>query len=74
MKTFLTYLDEYTNSLGTYATGGASTGPGMGQYVPTADLNAKRILEYLERKVNQQGQTSTLICIQTKIQKELYMD
>ena len=42
MKTFLTYLDEYTNSLGTYATGGASTGPGMGQYVPTADLNAKK--------------------------------
>ena len=40
MKTFLTYLDEYANSLGTYATGGASTGPGMGQYVPMADLNA----------------------------------
>ena len=42
MKTFLTYLDEYANTLGTYATGGASTGPGMGQYVPTADLNAKK--------------------------------
>jgi len=40
MKTFLTYLDEYANSLGTYATGGASTGPGMGQYVPMANLNA----------------------------------
>ena len=40
MKTFLTYLDEYANSLGTYATGGASTGPGLGQYVPIADLNA----------------------------------
>ena len=42
MKTFQTYLDEYANTLGTYATGGASTGPGMGQYVPTADLNAKK--------------------------------
>ena len=42
MKTFLTYLDEYANTLGTYATGGASTGPGMGQYVPAADLNAKK--------------------------------
>ena len=40
MKTFLTYLDEYSNGLGTYATGGASTGPGLGQYVPIADLNA----------------------------------
>ncbi len=43
MKTFLTYLDEYASydALGTYATGGASTGPGMGQYVPIADLNAQ---------------------------------
>mgnify|MGYP003653869865 FL=1 len=43
MKTFLTYIDEYANydALGTYATGGASTGPGMGQYVPIADLNAQ---------------------------------
>ena len=43
MKTFLTYLDEYASydALGTYATGGASTGPGMGQYVPVADLNAQ---------------------------------
>ena len=42
MKTFLTYLDETSqyDALGTYATGGASTGPGMGQYVPMADLNA----------------------------------
>ena len=42
MKTFLTYLDEYANydSLGVYATGGSSIGPGMGQYVPMADLNA----------------------------------
>ena len=43
MKTFLTFLDEYASydALGTYATGGASTGPGMGQYVPIADLNAQ---------------------------------
>ena len=42
MKTFLTYLDETSqyDALGTYATGGASTGPGLGQYVGMADLNA----------------------------------
>ena len=46
MKTFLTYIDEYANydALGTYATGGASTGPGMGQYVPIADLNAQKTM------------------------------
>ena len=55
MKTFLTYLDEYANydSLGTYATGGASTGPGMGQYVPIADLNAQSEKEIKKSDLDQ---------------------
>ena len=36
--------------------------------------SVRTILEYLERKVNQQGQRNTQIYIQMKIQKELYMD
>ena len=55
MKTFLTYLDEYANydSLGSYATGGASTGPGMGQYVPIADLNAQSEKEIKKSDLDQ---------------------
>ena len=55
MKTFLTYLDEYANydALGTYATGGASTGPGMGQYVPIADLNAQSEKEIKKSDLDQ---------------------
>jgi hypothetical protein len=55
MKTFLTYIDEYANydSLGSYATGGASTGPGMGQYVPVADLNAQSEKELKKSDLDQ---------------------
>tara|TARA_B100000795_G_scaffold136523_1_gene101949 strand:+ start:734 stop:1540 length:807 start_codon:yes stop_codon:yes gene_type:complete len=44
MKTFLTYVDEsYGDTLNPqFNRGGSSTGPGMGQYVPVADLNAKK--------------------------------
>ena len=38
MKTFREY---YSNALDTYPYGGASVGPGMGQYVPIADLNLR---------------------------------
>ena len=38
MKTF---QEDYSNSLDTYPYGGASVGPGMGQYVPVADLNLR---------------------------------
>ena len=55
MKTFLTYLDEYSNGLGTYATGGASTGPGLGQYVPIADLNAKKQFLGTVKSLNLKG-------------------
>ena len=38
MKSFREY---YSNALDTYPYGGASVGPGMGQYVPIADLNLR---------------------------------
>ena len=41
MKTFLTYLDENDNLNPQFPYGGSSTGPGMGQYVPSADLNLR---------------------------------
>ena len=42
MKTFLTYLDENDALNPMFSYGGSSTGPGMGQYVPVANLNAKK--------------------------------
>jgi len=55
MKTFLTYLDEYLNyaGLGVHAVGGASTGPGMGQYVPMVDLNAQSEKEIKKSDLDQ---------------------
>ena len=42
MKTFLTHLQEYSDTLSPHFNyGGSSTGPGMGQYVPMVDLNAQ---------------------------------
>ena len=38
MKTFREYTDVVNPA---YAVGGASVGPGMGQYLPTADLNLR---------------------------------
>ena len=44
MKTFLTYVEEsYGDTLSPhFSQGGSSTGPGMGQYVPVADLISKK--------------------------------
>ena len=44
MKSFKSYLKEYGGygvDAPAFAVGGASTGPGMGQYVPSADLNLR---------------------------------
>ena len=41
MKSFKSYLKEYGGGTPAFAVGGASTGPGMGQYVPTVDLNLR---------------------------------
>ena len=37
MKTYRMFTEDYVDS---YALHRTSTGPGMGQYVPTANLNA----------------------------------
>ena len=39
MKTFRMFSEDYVDAYSIHRT---STGPGMGQYVPTADLNASK--------------------------------
>ena len=39
MKTFRIFTEDYVDAYSIHRT---STGPGMGQYVPTADLNASK--------------------------------
>ena len=41
MKSFKSYLKEYGTHNPSYPMGGNSSGPGMGQYVPSADLNLR---------------------------------
>ena len=41
MKSFKSYLKEYGTLNPSYPIGGNSSGPGMGQYVPSADLNLR---------------------------------
>ena len=41
MKSFKSYLKEYGTLDPFQPMGGSSSGPGMGQYVPTADLNLR---------------------------------
>ena len=53
MKTFLTYLDENDNLNPLFPYGGSSTGPGMGQYVPVADLNAQSEKELKKSDLDQ---------------------
>ena len=52
MKTFLTYLDE-DNLNPSFPYGGSSLGPGMGQYVPVADLNAQSEKEIKKSDLDQ---------------------
>ena len=41
MKNFKTLYKEYANLNPAFSVGGSSTGPGMSQYKPTADLNLR---------------------------------
>ena len=41
MKSFKSYLKEYGTLNPSHPLGGPSTGPGIGQYVPSADLNLR---------------------------------
>ena len=53
MKSFR-YFTEYVNaSVPYFSLGGTSTGPGMGQYVPVADLNAQKKKRSKLRRVKQ---------------------
>ena len=53
MKSFR-YFTEYVNaSVPYFSLGGTSTGPGMGQYVPVADLNAQKKKRPKLRRVKQ---------------------
>ena len=43
------YMESDMKEYGSYPTGGASTGPGMGQYRPVADLNASKKVKKKEK-------------------------
>ena len=55
MKTFQTYLDETPSDAlnPQFAYGGSSTGPGLGQYHPIADLNAQSEKEVKKSDLDQ---------------------
>lgn len=59
MKRFKTLYKEYANLNPAFSVGGSSTGPGMGQYTPTADLNLraakKKKRNYRKEYDNYQG-------------------
>ena len=54
MKSFKSYLKEYGALDPFQPMGGSSSGPGMGQYVPSADLNlraSKQKIKYVKIKL-----------------------
>ena len=54
MKTFKTHLQEYSDTLNPlFSYGGSSTGVGMGQYFPMADLNAQSEKEIKKSDLDQ---------------------
>jgi hypothetical protein len=54
MKTFLTHLKEYSDTLNPlFSYGGSSTGVGLGQYFPMADLNAQSEKEIKKSDLDQ---------------------
>ena len=62
MKSFKSYLKEYGGygvDAPAFAVGGASTGPGMGQYVPTADLNLRA--SRAKQAVNSRGKVARYV-------------
>ena len=54
MKTFKTHLQEYSDTLNPlFSYGGSSTGVGLGQYFPMADLNAQSEKEIKKSDLDQ---------------------
>ena len=61
MKSFKSYLKEYGTLDPFQPMGGSSSGPGMGQYVPTADLNLRA--SRAKQAVNSRGKVALLSAI-----------
>ena len=53
MKTFNMFINDM-KEYNSYPTGGASTGPGMGQYRPVADLNASKKVKAKKKKAKKE--------------------
>ena len=55
MKSFKSYLKEYGTLNPQLPLGGPSTGPGMGRYVPSADLNLRASKQKIKYLIYQRG-------------------
>ena len=55
MKSFKSYLKEYGALDPFQPMGGSSSGPGMGQYVPSADLNLRASKQKIKYLIYQRG-------------------
>ena len=69
MKSFKSYLKEYGTLDPFQPMGGSSSGPGMGQYVPTADLNLRAQKKKNPRIPRKKGQPAG-----SKKHSDLYTD
>ena len=59
MKSFKSYLKEYGTLNPSHPLGGPSTGPGIGQYVPSADLNLRA--SRAKQAVNSRGKVARYV-------------
>ena len=59
MKSFKSYLKEYGVLNPAFAVGGSATGPGMGQYNPTSDLNLRA--SRAKQAVNSRGKVARYV-------------
>ena len=69
MKSFKSYLKEYGVLNPAFAVGGSATGPGMGQYNPSADLNLRAQKKNNPRIPRKKGQPAG-----SKKHSDLYTD
>ena len=69
MKSFKSYLKEYGTLNPQLPLGGPSTGPGMGRYVPSADLNLRAQKKKNPRIPRKKGQPAG-----SKKHSDLYTD
>ena len=62
MKTYRMFTEDYVDAYSIHRT---STGPGMGQYVPTADLNASK-----KKKTNEELDQSLIYSLSATLRLE----